>query len=175
MQMLNTSMPFASPVSKFNTALPKLIMRQPLGTLHRELPKKYMPPGATINLRKRVDVLRVMLIQISRPEFANTLARFTEKGGDPVEDRWTRFPPIEDQRKSTDVVLRDWSGDSVDVDNILSNTVHTAPFYSNSVCVYCGELVTITSITSWITHFGKMHRRLFDSHMTCPSCVGIKA
>jgi hypothetical protein len=165
---------FASPVSKFNTALPKLVNRQPLGTIHREKPKKFSPAGASVNLRKRVDVLRVMMIQISRPEFANTTARYTEKGGDPINERWTRFPPLEDQRKATDVMLRDWAGEGVDVDTILSNTVHMAPFYSFSLCVYCGEVVTITSVSSWIIHFAKMHKRLFSSHLSCPSCVGIK-
>ena len=172
--MLNASLPFVGLVSKFNTALPKLAYRQPLGRLQREMPKQFKPSGATINLRKRVDVLRCMCMMTARPEFASIMARFDEPNGDPQEGRWVRFPPTEDQKKSIDVLLREWSGDTVDVDTILSNTVHTAPFFSMSLCVFCGELVQVTSVTSWIDHFSKMHKRLPHSTFTCPACIPIK-
>ncbi len=172
--MLNASLPFVGLVSKYNTALPKLAYRQPLGRIQREMPRQYKPAGATINLRKRVDVLRCMCIQTARPEFASTMARFDETNGDPLEGRWVRFPPTEDQKKCIDVLLREWTGNTVDVDTILSNTVHTAPFYSASLCVYCSELVQVTSVTSWIEHFGKVHRRLLHSTFSCPSCIPIK-
>ena len=174
-QMINTSLPFVGLVSKFNTSLPKLAYRQPLGRLQREMPRQYKPAGASINLRKRIDVLRCMCIQTARPEFAATMARFEDANGDPIEGRWARLPPMEDQKKSIDVLLREWTGDTVDVDTILSNTVHTAPFYSNSMCGYCGDHVVVTSITSWIEHFGKVHKRLLHSTFSCPACLPIKA
>jgi hypothetical protein len=172
--MLNASIPFVGLVSKFNTALPKLAYRQPLGRLQREMPRQYKPAGATVNLRKRIDVLRCMCMMTARPEFASIMARFDEPNGELLEGRWIRFPPMEDQKKSIDVLLREWSGNTVDVDTILSNSVHTAPYYAPSLCVFCGEIIQVTSVTSWIEHFGKEHRRLLHSTFSCPACVPIK-
>jgi hypothetical protein len=106
-QLMNTSMAFGGTVSKYNTALPRLLYRQPLSRLARDAPSRYKPPGSTINFRQRKDVLRCVLTHMNRPEFMSVTNRFTEAAGDWEEENgWTRFPPQEDQKQSTDIKLR---------------------------------------------------------------------
>ena len=71
-------------------------------------------------------------------------------------------------------ICRDWTGDQISLEDILSNSVHCAPFWSLSICPYCAERVDVASITCWIDHFASVHRSLFTSSFTCPACVGIK-
>jgi hypothetical protein len=72
------------------------------------------------------------------------------------------------------MICRDWKEGAVTTEEILSNSVHRAPFWYLSICVYCGQRVDVTSITSWIQHFMSLHRRLFTSIFTCPACIGIR-
>ena len=71
-------------------------------------------------------------------------------------------------------ICRDWTGDQISLEDILSNSVHCAPFWPLSICPYCTERVDVASITCWIDHFASVHRSLFTSSFTCPACVGIK-
>ena len=52
-------------------------------------------------------MLRCVLTHMNRPEFMSVTHRFTEAAGDWEEENgWTRFPPQEDQKQSTDIRLR---------------------------------------------------------------------
>jgi len=106
LQLVNASMTFVSTVSKYNTCLPRLMQRQPLSRIARESPMLYKAPGSLIDFRRRRDVLRCLLTHMNRPEFMHTLARFEDPHGFTTDDEWCRFPPLEEQRKSTDVQLR---------------------------------------------------------------------
>jgi hypothetical protein len=100
-------MPYVGAVSKYNTATPRLAYRQPLSRIAREVPAIYRQPGAQVNFRERKDILRCILTHMSRPEFESTLRRFEESHGENSEtEGCTRFPPLEDQKRSTDVHLR---------------------------------------------------------------------
>jgi hypothetical protein len=120
LQLMNASMPFCGLVSKCNTVLWRLMYRQPLSQIKREEPKQYSPPAAALNLRKRTDVLRCLLVSMSRSEFSSTVSRFDEKAGDIVHEAsvpgFSRFPCIEDQRKSPDILVRDWSSSGISLD-----------------------------------------------------------
>ena len=56
---------------------------------------------------------------------------------------------------------RDWTGDQISLQDILSNSVHCTPFWSQSICPYCADRVDVVSITCWIDHFANVHRTLF--------------
>jgi hypothetical protein len=60
------------------------------------------------------------------------------------------------------------------MEDILSSCVHTAPFYGVSICPYCADRVDVLSMSSWLEHFSTIHRRLWGSIFSCPTCVGIR-
>jgi hypothetical protein len=59
------------------------------------------------------------------------------------------------------------------MDSILSNTVHTNPFWGSFRCPWCNEILVTTGLPTLIQHILIDHRKLQTSNFSCPSCIGV--
>ena len=53
--------------------------------------------------------------------------------------------------------------DKMTVDEILNNTVFTAPFYSDIMCSFCCQMIATRDISDVIAHLVNRHKKLVKS------------
>jgi hypothetical protein len=64
----NFSMVYFGNISEIGTSIPMLCRRQSLAKTERDKPIPYKPVGAEVPFDERLDVLRIVLSQMARPE-----------------------------------------------------------------------------------------------------------
>ena len=168
-RVLNASLAFFGKVSNACTVVCKLACRQPLSLLARKEPVIYKPAYADINLKTTPKLLRGIIASMTRvmfPSKINYMKESSKREQGKEEDVKYRFHPEEIQRQNWDVRSR-----CGNLDYILSNTVHCAPFYGTMDCSYCTTVMTITGMADMIDHLMMEHKRLMESRFSCPVCV----
>ena len=96
---------------------------------------------------------------MSRPEYLAKIPRYTEDAGPEDGDDLCRFPPIERQKRCSDIKVRD----NMTVDEVLNNSVFTAPYYGDIMCNYCCKMIPMRDIADVIAHLINNHKRLVKS------------
>ena len=166
---VNTSLTYFSLVSEGGTVLPRLMQRTPLSSVARGKAKKYLPPGAAVNLVSKPTILKAVMAQVSRPEFMDKVARFTEDAEPETGGDLCRFPPLQKQIRCLDVKIRK----GMSVDEIINNSVLTCPYYGAYICPYCCETIQTRDIQDIMQHLANRHKKLAVSWFTCPACISV--
>jgi hypothetical protein len=60
----------------------------------------------------------------------------------------------------------------VGMDSILNNAIFISPFWGNYRCSWCDIVIVTTGLPTLISHILCEHRRIQQSHFSCPCCIG---
>jgi hypothetical protein len=60
----------------------------------------------------------------------------------------------------------------VGMDSILNNAIFISPFWGNFRCSWCDIVIVTTGLPTLISHILCDHRRIQQSHFSCPCCIG---
>ena len=90
----NFSMVYFGNISEIGTSIPMLCRRQSLAKTERDKPIPYKPVGAEVPFDERLDVLRIVLSQMARPECTafNRFLTTPDKTMACSGTDWYRFP-----------------------------------------------------------------------------------
>ena len=169
---LNRSIMFSGYVSTAGTVLPRMTMRAPLSSLKRTKPRLFKPMMAEYDMLDHLFLFLGYGNQIGR-DFPQFVRHFTQECGEGTPGHPCRFPPLEDQLRSTDVMLRSTQADPISLDYLLNNSVFVAPFHGATYCCYCSAVVEMSGLPSLIQHLMQEHSRLQESIFSCPTCVTV--
>ena len=171
---LNPSNIYFSTMSSCGTILPRLINRQPISVLERQMPKFRESLFAGIDIMQSYGLLRAIAAHTSRNESRRLTAKLNlsckplDDDTDAFHYRFARF------NIQNDADLAAFGNSADNPDDVLANHILTEIFDGIMSCPYCSSDIIVETPIDLMDHFLVKHQLLKESFFSCPGCLSVE-